>query len=82
MSTTLHAMKRIEEICSQRKERFKMLRRKDVKKIQKREAIREIKKSINLIAAPVAKKRLDIIYDQVHLSDTNRIKENVTHSSD
>lgn len=64
MGTTLRAMKRIEEIREAREARFKLLRRKGVKALQKDQALKEIKQNIDLVIAPLARKKQELAQAQ------------------
>ena len=66
---TLKAMKKVENIRTARERRFKEKNRKIARIIQSAQARDEIKKSINLIVAPLAMKK------------KTEVKETITQSS-
>eukprot|EP00510_Aplanochytrium_minuta_P000093 CAMPEP_0184016068 /NCGR_PEP_ID=MMETSP0954-20121128/6709_1 /TAXON_ID=627963 /ORGANISM="Aplanochytrium sp, Strain PBS07" /LENGTH=117 /DNA_ID=CAMNT_0026297019 /DNA_START=362 /DNA_END=715 /DNA_ORIENTATION=+ len=57
MAQTLRAMKRVEEIKNARQDRFYKNRMKDVKKIEKVRARKEIVQNIDLVAPAASKQR-------------------------
>jgi len=73
-------MKRIEEIREAREARFKALRRKGVKKLQKDEALREIKQGIDLVISPLVRQKQELnqlLSSKVSTKATKKSKESM-----
>ena len=78
MGATLRAMKRIEEIREAREKRFKLLRFKGVKKMQKEVALKEIKQNIDLVIAPLVRKKQELAQAQEVQMSTSTEKKKST----
>mgnify|MGYP004717306209 CR=1 FL=1 len=75
MQQTLYAMKRVEEIRAVRQERFKLARKVLANKKQRSDALREIKRGIDLIISPIARKQQGI-----DINETLKMRKTVQSS--